>query len=402
MLRILMLLFACSTLAQAQTMQTMKRLPDTGQTSGYTNTFGEDNDYTIHPPAYLDLNNGTVCDTVTTLMWQKTDGGEMTIEKAELYCDTLTLAGFTDWRLPTARESFSILIHQNNNPALNTQYFPATGAEYWWTSERQANDTNKIWVTNAGGGVGNHLRTETLSAGGTKKFHVRAVRDASAPVQIPAHFSDPGDSTIVDNLTHLVWQKFPSQTAQTWEQALSFAEGLSLAGQTDWRLPNIKELQSLNDESVIMPSVTTPYFQALGVKNYWSSTSLPNQTTKAWYWSTQYGITTYDTKTNTQFVLCVRNQTLPPAAVHGPSAVDPRVLVYPNPADRLLFLETAHGGQEEFSVMLSNLQGQTLLRKSLHSSAGFLDLSGVPSGTYVLLLHCRHGVFQRIVQVSHN
>lgn len=30
--------------------KTMKRLPDTGQNTSYTTTFGEDNDYTIHAP----------------------------------------------------------------------------------------------------------------------------------------------------------------------------------------------------------------------------------------------------------------------------------------------------------------------------------------------------------------
>jgi len=306
MKKILLFLFiSINAFAQSVT-KTINLLPDTGQNLSYTNTFGEDNDYQINQPSYTDNGNGTITDNVTGLMWQKVDGGEMTIENANAYCDNLVLGGYSDWRLPSPMESFSILIHQNNNPAMNTTFFPSSGAEYWWTSTYQTGDNTKVWCTNAGGGIGNKPKTETISAGGTFKFHVRAVRTISVPTMITNHFTDNNDGTIIDNLTQLIWQKVPNTATQTWENALIYAENLNLTGASDWRLPNIKELQSLNDESVANPSTNTTFFPAIGVHNYWSSTSLPNQTTKAWYWNTQFGITTYDVKTNTNYVLCVR------------------------------------------------------------------------------------------------
>jgi Protein of unknown function (DUF1566) len=305
----ILLLLCITTNAIGQTIQTMKRLPDTGQTTSYSNTFGEDHDYTINAPFFINNGNGTVTDTVTTLMWQSIDGGEMTVENARIYCDTLSLGGFTNWRLPNAQEGFSILNLDKNNPAMNTTYFPNTNAGYWWTSEVQANDATKIWCTNAGGGIGNHPKTETISAGGVKKFHARAVRDVVTPSTIANHFTDNADGTITDNITKLLWQKVPNATTQTWDNAITNAENLVLASYTDWRLPNIKELQSLNDESVVQPSVTAPYFTNLGVSKYWSSTSLPNQTTKAWYWGTAFGITTYDDKTIANSTIVVRNST---------------------------------------------------------------------------------------------
>ena len=289
--------------------KTILLLPDTGQTTSYTATFGEDNDYTINTPSYTNNNDGTITDNVTGLMWQQVDGGEMTIENAHIYCDNLVLANYSDWRLPTPMEAYSILNQQKNNPAMNTVYFPSSGAEYWWTSTYQAGDNTKVWVTNAGGGIGNHPKAETVSAGGSHQFHVRAVRDVTPTTTLPNHFTDNGDGSITDNLTQLVWQKVPNTSALTWEQALSYAEGLVLAGVSDWRLPNIKELQSLNDETLTNPSVNTTFFTTIGVKNYWSSTTLlpnPSNLTSAWYWNTQFGITTYDTKTNTNYVICVR------------------------------------------------------------------------------------------------
>ncbi len=316
----------------AQTVsKTMLRLPDTGQKNSYTNTFGEDNDYNINTPFYINNGNGTVTDTITGLIWQQTDGGEMTIENAAIYCDTLTLGGFTNWRLPTAKESFSILNHQNNNPAIDINFFTKTAAEYWWTSEKQNNDANKIWCTNAGGGIGNHPKTETISAGGTKKFHVRAVRDVVEPTVIQNHFTDNGNGTITDNVTNLVWQKVPNTNTLTWEDALVYAEGLELGNNSNWRLPNIKELQSISEVGLNNPSVNTNFFTISGTKKFWSSTSLPNQTTKAWYWDTQFGITTYDLKTNSNYVICVSSKMENNTSVYNQNFDNKAIPIYPNP-----------------------------------------------------------------------
>ena len=361
----------------AQTTKTMKRLPDTGQTTSYTSTFGEDNDYPLNIPTYSNNNNGTITDTVTGLMWQAVDGGEMSIENAIAFCDSLTLGGYTNWRLPSAQESFSILIMQNANPALNTTYFTNTAAEYWWTSERQANDTNKIWCTNAGGGIGNHPRTETISAGGIKKFHARAVRDIAVPITIPTRFTDNGDSTILDNLTNLIWQKFPDTTPQTWEQAITYAENLNFANATNWRLPNIKELQSLNDETMVQPSVTSPYFQNLGVNKYWSATTLPNQTTKAWYWSTAYGITTYDLKINNNNVLCVRNATQIPNAIHEITNEN-KLHIFPNPFHNFIKMEIRMATE---LTILQNIQGEIVYQGKEIETQNF---SRLPNGIYFL------------------
>ena len=108
----LLLLFNAAINAQP-VLKTMMRLPDTGQTTSYTTTFGEDADYNFNTPVFILSGNGTVTDTITSLMWQQTDGGEMTIENAIIYCNTLTLGGYTDWRLPNCHELFSILNHDS-------------------------------------------------------------------------------------------------------------------------------------------------------------------------------------------------------------------------------------------------------------------------------------------------
>ncbi len=356
--------------------RTMKRLPDTGQKNSYTNTFGEDNDYSFNVPFYIKYNNGTTLDTVTGLLWQTIDGGEMSIENARLYCDTLTLGGYTDWRLPNPHEAFSILNHQNNNPAVDVNFFTKTAAEYWWTSLNQSNDNTKIWCTNAGGGIGNHPKAETISAGGTKKFHVRAVRDLTPPTVINQRYTDNGDGSITDHLTNLVWQKIPNASSMTWEDALVYAEGLNFTNKTDWRLPNIKELQSLNDESTISPSVYS-LFSGLGIKKYWSSTSLPNQTTKAWYWDTQFGITTYDVKTNLNYVLCVRNN-YPSIGMKETTKQDNAMVVYPNPFQSFIGVKAAEGDRH---FKLCSALG-VLIYEGVNIEEQ--DFSYLPKGIYIL------------------
>lgn len=366
----------------------MFRLPDTGQNTSYTTTFGEDNDYAINSPIFKVYGDGTVTDTVTGLMWQQTDGGEMTVENAAMYCDSLTLGGYADWRLPTPHEAFSILNHQNNNPALDTKVFTKTTAEYWWTSAKQVNDATKIWVTNAGGGIGNHQKTETVSAGGTKKIHTRAVRDVEAPVTIPNHFTDNGDGTITDNLTNRQWQKITPDTPMTWEESLMYAEGLTLAGASDWRLPNIKELQSLSDENQLSPSVQTSYFTTIGVKKYWSSTSLTNQTTRAWYLNTQFGITTYDLKTAENYVICVRGDGTSSTTVREGFQQDTTIGISPNPAGSDMHLTIPPEFPDVGFIEIHNLLGKLMYSTEIDRNHRTIPINteNFDNGLYVVSL----------------
>ncbi len=282
------------------------RLPDTGQTGSYTATPGEDADFIINPPSLTDNRNGTITDNNTGLVWQKTDGGEMTWEAAAAYCASLALGGYHDWRLPTGRELFSINNYDNLNPALDTAFFTMTPAEYWWSGEKRADDSTKVWVVNAGGGIGAHPKTETVSAGGTKLFHVRAVRNPYGTSFAVSRFSDNGDGTVRDNYTGLTWQKLGSQDTMTWEDALSYSRTAALAGKSDWRLPNVREIQSLNDPGLLTPSFDTGVFPSVVTGNYWSSTSMYMTPSKAWDINTVYGIVSYSDKTRREYVLLVR------------------------------------------------------------------------------------------------
>jgi len=95
-------------------------------------------------------------------------------------------------------------------------------------------------------------------------------------------FSDNGDGTVTDHCTGLMWQKDTGNegTALGWCSALDYCENLNLAGHTDWRLPNVRELQSIVDYGRSNPSID-PVFGATTFF-YWSSTSLDDGPGVAW------------------------------------------------------------------------------------------------------------------------
>ena len=289
---------------------TMAALPDTGQVSSYSTIPGEDADYTINPPTYKDNGDGTVTDKVTGLMWQQVDGGEMTWEQAVTYAASLSLGGHSDWRLAFAKELYSIMDQGTINPAINTTYFTASAADYWWSADVAVDDATKVWAANAGGGIGPHPKSETLSAGGSKRFHVRCVREPSPSgvTQLHGSLTNNGDGTVTDNHTGLTWQQAESAT-MTWENSLVYAENLTLGGHSDWRLPTIKELQSISDGNLRAPSLDKTYFTGATTTFYWSSTSLANDASQAWYLDSDYGLTTYAAKTGMWHVRCVRGGT---------------------------------------------------------------------------------------------
>ncbi|MDP6039975.1 MAG: DUF1566 domain-containing protein, partial [Candidatus Latescibacteria bacterium] len=264
-------------------------LPDTGQDGDYTGTFGEDSDYSIQALSYADNADGTVTDLVTNMMWQQGEGGEMTWKSATAYCADLSLAGKDDWRLPTSHELFGILNHGGVRPSINTVYFTATDAEYWWTSDTRADNATRIWAANTGGGIGPHPVDETRSAGGNKIFSVRCVRGDA--VDEEGRFKKNADGTVTDRVTGLMWQQGETQ-AMTWEEALVYAEGLALGDHTDWRLPNIKELRSINNEKLAWPSVDLTVFPQAQSLDYWSSTTLANRSERAWFVDFRYGLVT--------------------------------------------------------------------------------------------------------------
>jgi len=290
--------------------------PDEGQAF-----YGQDAQYTGNTPRYQDNGDGTVTDLVTGLMWQADPGEKMTYDQAATGASSFNLAGYTDWRLPTIKELYSLIDFSGTDasrcadegtctaiPFIDTDSFAfeygdtATGERMidsqWATSSiytgtvfdgqqamfgvNFADGRIKGYPTNAG-------------PGGAKTYFVIYVRgNTSYGIN---DFVDNGDGTITDNATALTWTQNDSGDPSTgsgqggldWEGALNYCESLDYAGINDWRLPSAKELQSIVDYSrspdatnsaaidpIFNISIITNEAGQLDYPAFWSSTTHAN------------------------------------------------------------------------------------------------------------------------------
>jgi hypothetical protein len=143
-------------------------------------------------------------------------------------------------------------------------------------------------------------------------------------------YVDNGDGTITDTLTGLMWEKLAddgsihdTDTTYTWTDAVAVKiaalnGGGGFAGYSDWRLPNVNELQSLTHYGALDPAVSAPFntgcaaactvltCSCTGSHAYWSSSTYQDTPTTAWYVYFFDGFVLPTSKTNAARVRAVR------------------------------------------------------------------------------------------------
>jgi hypothetical protein len=274
--------------------------------------YGQDAQYPGKQPAYQDNGDGTVTDLTTGLMWQKGTGEKMTWEEAALGAESFNLAGYTDWRMSSIKELYSLIIftgltgmnESESMPYIDTDYFlfnygdTNTGERFIdsqyisstkYVSITMTGDVTAFGVNFADGRIKGYGLTNP-STRENKKFYVRYVR-GNNDYGIN-NFTDNKDGTITDLATGLQWMQVDSGTFNVggngdgnlnWEQALEWAENLQYAGYSDWRLPNAKELQGIVDYTR-SPDTTNsaaidPVFTTTSIKDEGGNTNY------AFYWT---------------------------------------------------------------------------------------------------------------------
>jgi hypothetical protein len=163
-------------------------------------------------------------------------------------------------------------------------------------------------------------QTDSYSAAGTDGALQKGVAWPSP------RFTDNGNGTVTDKLTGLIWMKNANgfNGTKTWDDALSAANNLasgsaglmdgSKAG--DWRLPNVRELQSLIDYGFYGPALPNTQgtgqwsegnpFQGVQSDFYWSSTTNAGSASTAWSVYFNAGSVGNTAKSNSIYVWCVR------------------------------------------------------------------------------------------------
>jgi len=309
---------------------------DTGQSRCYDNRteiappksgqpfYGQDAQYQRHPFRYASSADGlTVCDQTTGLTWQRspdTDGDgvltrkdKLTWEQAQAQPAKLNAAkfgGFGDWRLPSIKELYSLFNASGTDPSgpsnmdtsvltpfIDTKYFKfaygdtrtgervidsqyASSTKYVGKSARVC---GKLFGVNFADGriKGYDLQ---MPGGAEKTFFVQCVR--GNPGYGKNDFHDNNDGTITDRATGLMWSKADSGQGMNWQDALAWVQKRNaekFLGHDDWRLPSVKELQSIVDytrspDTTHSPAMD-PVFHCTPLTNEGGNTDYPC------YWS---------------------------------------------------------------------------------------------------------------------
>ncbi|MCP5522882.1 MAG: DUF1566 domain-containing protein [Verrucomicrobiales bacterium] len=271
---------------------------------------GQDAEYLGNPPAYRDNGDGTVTDLNTGLMWQADPGTKRTYAQAVADAAECRTGGHDDWRLPTIKELYSLILFSGTDPDpgsrsplgskpfIDTRHFKFQYGRaeegdriidsQWATSTlyrgRVMFGQQAMFGVNFADGRIKGYPTGNLPGRGAKTYYVlyvRGNRDYGGN-----DFVDNGNGTVTDHATGLTWQKADSGQGMNWQAALAYAENLNLGGHDDWRLPNAKELQSIVDYSrspdTTQSPAIDPILECSSITNedgkgdyghYWTSTT---------------------------------------------------------------------------------------------------------------------------------
>jgi hypothetical protein len=238
----------------------------------------------------------------------------MTYGEAVAGVASFTLAGYDDWRLPTIKELYSLILFSGTDPNaedrdaagltpfIDTDFFVFT---YGDTAIERIIDsqylssTKYVFTTMHGNptvfGVNfadGRIKGYPIAdpTGWEKTFYVLHVR-GSMDYGVNDFIAN-NDGTVSDTATGLIWLQDDSGSFEAgdtgdgsldWGQALAWCEDLDFAGYNDWRLPNAKELQSIVDYERSPDTTGSPAIDPL-----FSSTMIINEKGEAdypYYWT---------------------------------------------------------------------------------------------------------------------
>ena len=249
-----------------------------------------------------------VVDENTGLRWVLLNE-EVLLDAARERCENLEYGGFDDWRLPTAKEFLSISDHDRVEPALNPLYFNALENRTYWTGTPAVSFGREDEFVGFDASYGGIRSSYSAITQGVAVVCVRGDEYG----RVSAENYEDGGETVFDSATGLVWQK-ASVSGKDWNGALSYCESLTLAGKSDWRLPNKNELMTLIDYSKSEPA---SIFPGMTSETLWSSTfnTYYGGTNGLLTVKTGNGMIDYDYNSTELSVRCVRSDTEPAGGI---------------------------------------------------------------------------------------
>ena len=114
----------------------------------------------------------------------------------------------------------------------------------------------------------------------------------------------------LDNETGLVWEMVPARVMTVWKNAAGICAKKTVGGKGNWRLPTLKELETLADHTIYPPPAlpTGHPFSNIEFHGYWTASEHEEYPFSAWDVNFDYGIIGNDFKVNRNFVWCVHDK----------------------------------------------------------------------------------------------
>lgn len=303
----------------------------------------------VWPEPRFETDGGTVLDHLTGRTWlRNANPAEFPLFWDEAFdfvrsLNRRQLHGHAGWRLPNRRELFSLVSHACANPSLPDAHpFTNVFNGYYWSASTCRQHPRQAWYVHMGGGrvfkgMKNNAYLVWPVRGGIHDGRVKLLQtgqrtcfdqegdvsdcgktDQDGAIRAGApwpqkRFVMHGDRAATDAATGLMWHRQGALTPDPldWAGALSTVDGLNsieFAGFSDWRLPNIIELESLCHLDRYGPAVVEPDVFDTVHDAYWSGTTSVYDPGYAWVFYTEDGNIGVGYKARPSFhVLAVRS-----------------------------------------------------------------------------------------------
>ncbi len=247
------------------------------------------------PDFVTNTSDSTVTDNVNGMIWHNlATPTTQTYAAANTLCENSAI-GSNTWRLPDISDiEMTADYGKSSAPYLNNSFTNYASGSYW-TSRESYGTTGYFWVLNFGTGVQNTDIKDNYN-------YYRCVSGSNST--LGSFTRDSSNGIVYDSRTGLEWAD-QSLVSKTWTDALTYCGSLTYGGYSDWRLPNVRELNSISYRASASPALSTA-FQYPANSFFWSSTTYQITKTSAWGvdFTTGKGMTS--AKTGSGYLKCVR------------------------------------------------------------------------------------------------
>lgn len=209
--------------------------------------------------------------------------------------------GRDDWRLPTRQELLG---------TVGANFFPNTYLTRNWTSNTVGTDGYSALTVDPRNGYSisackyDECPAIVRAVSGEASVQLgeqtscRTAINNVIPTTPTAHFTDHGDGTVTHQKTGLMWMRCSlgqiwdgeqctgTPLTYDWQHALLVTQQVNIdggfAGYSDWRVPNLKELESITELGCYSPTINETIFPDTPTGLFWTSSNIVREPHYVW------------------------------------------------------------------------------------------------------------------------